>query len=181
MNKRAIDPLEHASEIAQANAKGILFTTRADGETDTMVIGWGFIGTFWNKPTFVAYIRTSRNSHRLAQASGEFTINVPVGPLDARILKVAGTQSGRNVDKLDELGLTLVEPSVVAAPAFAECPLTLECRTLYTQLLDTDAIPQEYRETFYPADITDPDEAGRNAYLHVAYYGEIVASYLVEA
>ena len=180
MNKRAINPFEYANVITAANSKGILFTTKSGGEVDTMLIGWGLIGTLWEKPYFTAFIRTSRHSHKLAQESGEFTISVPDGKLDPQIFKVAGTESGRHANKVAKLGLTVVEPEVVAAPAFAECPITLECKVRYAQILDEDAIPADVMERFYPAGITDPDATGANAYLHVAYYGEIVASYVVE-
>ena len=180
MQKRAIDPYEYASMITAAIPDGVLFTTKSGEEVDTMVIGWGLIGNIWGKPTFTAFIRESRHSHKLAQESGEFTVNVPIGKLDGQILKVAGRQTGRKVNKVAELGLTAIESDVVGAPAFAECPLTLECKVMYTQLLNPEAIPTSVMEAFYPADVTDPDAAGANAFLHMAYYGEIVASYIVE-
>ena len=93
--------------------------------------------------------------------------------LSKQIFKVAGSQSGRDIDKVKELGLTLVEPEVVAAPALAECPITLECKVMYKQLLDESAIPADVVKAFYPAVDGKPD-------MHVAYYGEIVTSYIVE-
>ena len=179
MQKRKIDAFDYANDIVKANPRGILLTTKAAGEVDTMVIGWGHIGNIWGEPTFVAYVRTSRRTHDLLEASGEFTVNVPEGKLRPDIFKVAGTQSGRNVDKVAELGLTLVDGENVGAPAILEAPLTLECRVIYKQLLDADAIPREVMERFYPADVTDID-AGANCYMHVAYYGEIVGSYVLE-
>ena len=173
MQKRAIDPYEYASTIAAANPGGILFTTKLGDEVDTMVIGWGLIGNIWGKPTFTAFVRESRHSHTLVEQTGEFTVNVPVGKLDKQIFKVAGSQSGRDIDKVKELGLTLVEPEAVAAPALAECPITLECKVMYKQLLDESAIPADVVKAFYPAVDGKPD-------MHVAYYGEIVTSYIVE-
>jgi flavin reductase (DIM6/NTAB) family NADH-FMN oxidoreductase RutF len=173
MQKRAIDPYEYASTITAANPGGILFTTKLGDEVDTMVIGWGLIGNIWGKPTFTAFVRESRHSHTLVEQTGEFTVNVPVGKLDKQIFKVAGSQSGRDIDKVKELGLTLVEPEVVTAPALAECPITLECKVMYKQLLDEAAIPEDVMKAFYPAVKGKPD-------MHVAYYGEIVASYIVE-
>ena len=173
MQKRAIDPYEYASTITAANPGGILFTTKLGDEVDTMVIGWGLIGNIWGKPTFTAFVRESRHSHTLVEQTGEFTVNVPVGKPDKQIFKVAGSQSGRDIDKVKELGLTLVEPEVVAAPALAECPITLECKVMYKQLLDETAIPEGVMKAFYPAVDGKVD-------MHVAYYGEIVASYIVE-
>ena len=173
MQKRAIDPYEYASTIAAANPGGILFTTKLGDEVDTMVIGWGLIGNIWGKPTFTAFIRESRHSYELVEQAGEFTVNIPVGKLDKQILKVAGSQSGRDMDKVAELGLTLVEPEVIATPGILQCPITLECKVMYKQLLDEAAIPEGVMKAFYPAVDGKVD-------MHVAYYGEIVASYIVE-
>ena len=179
MQKRTVNAFDYASEIAQATPKGILLTTKSGDEVDTMVIGWGHLGTIWGKPVFVAYVRTSRRTHDLLEATGEFTVNVPENGLRPEVFKLAGTQSGRNVNKVEELNLELVEGEQVSAPAIAECPLTLECKVIYKQLLDADAIPSELMRRFYPADVTDIDAAG-NCYMHVAYYGEIVGSYRIE-
>lgn len=174
MNKREINPFEYANAITAANPKGILFTTKSGDEVDTMVIGWGLLGNIWGKPTFTAFIRESRHSHSLVEESGEFTVNVPVGRLDPQVLKVAGSVSGRDVDKVRELGLTLVEPQVIATPAIAECPITLECKVMYKQLLDVACIPADVIRSFYP-----PFADGKPD-MHVAYYGEIVAAYILE-
>ena len=179
MNKRTIDPLEYASTIAQANPKGILFTTKRGDEVDTMIIGWGFVGNIWGTPMFVAYVRPSRHSFTLAEETGEFTVNVPDGAIDPQVFKVAGSESGRDVNKVQKLGLTLVEPAVVNAPAIAECPITLECKVAYKQFLDEAAIPERFLRRFYPvAQSGHEADFGRN--VHIAYYGEIVASYIVE-
>ena len=180
MERQHINPFEHADTITQANPKGILLTTKADGEVDTMVIGWGLIGTLWGKPAFTAFVRTSRHTHALLEKSPEFTVNVPLKGegLDKRIFAVAGTKSGRNMDKVAELGLTLVDGNVVSVPAIAEVPLTLECRVMYQQMMDKDAVPEDIQRSVYPVDVTDIDRGG-NCYYHVIYYGEIVDSYIV--
>ena len=179
MNKRTIDAFEHAAEIVQAIPRGVLLTTKADDEVNTMVIGWGHLGYVWSRPVFIAYVRTSRHTHDLLGRTGEFTVNIPDGALRTDIFKVAGRESGRHMDKVAQLGLTLVEPEVVGAPGILECPLTLECRVIYQQHFDEDAVPAFARENFYPADVTDID-AGGNCYYHDIYFGEILASYVIE-
>ena len=179
MQRHDFDPFEYANKITQANPKGILLTTAADGKVDTMVIGWGMIGTVWSIPTFIAFVRTSRHTYDLLEQTGEFTINIPHERLDPRVMKIAGLQSGRHVDKIAELGLTLVESEVVAAPAIAEAPITLECQVMYKQLFDASAMPEDILINNYPADVTDIDALG-SCYQHVAYYSEIVASYVLE-
>lgn len=179
MNKRTIDPFDYANVITKANPKGILFTTKADDEVNTMVIGWGLIGTLWGLPTFTAFIRTSRHSYDLVEKSGEFTINVAPDGMTPEVFRVAGSKSGRHMNKIDELGLTLVEPSVIATPGIAELPLTLECKVMYKQMLDKNAVPIDVQERFYPESVTDID-AGGSCYYHMVYYGQIVAAYIIE-
>lgn len=181
MNARSINPLEYASEISQANPKGILFTTQAEDKTNSMVIGWGQIGTLWGKPTFTTFVRTSRESARLADLNPEFTINVPVdGKLDKETFTLCGTKSGRDHDKFAELGLTAIPGRKINVPAIAEVPLTLECKVIYRQELDIKRMQPEIRERYYPAGVTDIEAPGSNCYTHIAYVGEIVDAYMLE-
>jgi len=180
MRAREIEPFEYANTIAAATPKGILFTTKAEGKVDTMVIGWGQIGTLWAKPVFTAFVRTSRESCRLVDLNPEFTVNVPVeGRLSQKIFVGAGTTSGRDHDKIAELGLTTADGRKVDVPAIAEVPLTLECKVIFREEMDKAKMPQEALDAFYPADVTDIEPA-RNCYTHVIYIGEIVDAYILE-
>jgi flavin reductase (DIM6/NTAB) family NADH-FMN oxidoreductase RutF len=48
-------------------------------------------------------------------------------------LGICGTKSGRSIDKIKELNLTLETPNNVSVPAIKELPLTLKCRVIYKQ------------------------------------------------
>ncbi|WP_283169654.1 flavin reductase family protein [Curtanaerobium respiraculi] len=175
-----IEPFEYADRIAQANPRGILFTTKVGVEVDTMVIGWGQIGTLWGRPVFTAFIRTSRESYRLMELHPEFTINVPMdGRLSKDVFSVAGSTSGRDHNKIVELGLTLVNGRVVDVPAIKEVPLTLECRVLYRHEMVKENFPEWALQRFYPENVTDID-VGASCYTHVMYVGEIVDSYILK-
>ena len=97
-----------------------------------------------------------------------------MGNVDSNILAVCGRKSGRDMDKIKELGLHLVESDVVSVPGIEELPLTLECKVIYKQKQDLSAIPEDILNRYYPA-----DETGFQDY-HYAYYGEIVNAYLIE-
>ena len=90
-----------------------------------------------------------------------------------------GVKSGRDTDKISDMGLTLVESDFVSVPGIREFPLTLECKVIYKQKQDLSAIPAELLEKYYPQDVSDPDQ-GHNRDRHVAFYGEIVDSYIIE-
>lgn len=172
--KREIKLWDYAGQILEGVQKAALVTTKADGKVNTMTIGWGTLGIEWGKPIFVVFVRESRYTMEMLQKNPEFTINIPMG--DAKeILKVCGTKSGRDTDKIAELGLTLEEGKTVSVPAIKELPLTLECKVRYHQAQEPAGIPADITEHYYPKNAQFP--AGD---YHTAYYGEITAAYIVE-
>lgn len=170
--KKLVNPFDHAGVICKAMKKGILLTTRLDDKVNTMTIGWGTIGIEWGKPVFVAYVRESRYTRELLDQSGEFTVNIPVGEIDHKVLGFCGTKSGRNVDKIKELGLSLDEPEVISVPGIRELPLTLECKVIFRNVQDETRLPEDIRNRYYSA-INAGD-------FHIVYYGEIVSAYIIE-
>lgn len=106
------------------------------------------------------------------------SLNIPLDGYDKNILKVCGTESGRNIDKVKEAGLTLVESDDFSVPGVKELPLTLEYRVVFRQKQELDLIAEKFNR-FYPQDV--PSEAvGANKDVHIAYYGEIVGAYIAE-
>ena len=176
---KKIDIKDYAGDILNALPKGLLLTTKADGKVNSMVIGWGTFGINWSKPVFAVYVREGRFTREQLDRNPEFTINVPVGEYDKNIIAVCGGKSGRDIDKVAEAGLTLVEPQEVSVPAIREFPLTFECKVIYRQPQELELLPEEIVKRMYPQDVpgTAP-MANRDP--HVTYYGEIVAAYIAE-
>ena len=168
--KKKIEVFDYASHICKAmKPAGILLTTAADGKVNTMTIGWGTIGVDWSRPVFIAYVRESRYTKEMLEKNGEFTVNIPYGQIDKKILGYCGTKSGRDTDKIADLGLHLVESDVVSVPGIKELPLTLECKVLYKEEQDLSRIPADIIEHYYP-----------HGDHHHVYYGQIVNAYLIE-
>ena len=177
--KRKIEVFEYAKEIMQATQKGVLLTTKTDEKVNTMTISWGMLGIEWNKPIFTVFVRENRFTKSQLDKNPEFTINIPYGEYDKRIIGICGTKSGHSMDKIKELGLTIVNSDVISVPAIKEFPLTLECKVLYKQRQEPNAISEKNRIDFYPQDV-DSLYHGANKDYHTAYYGEIVNAYIVE-
>lgn len=173
--KKQVDAFDYAGLICKAMKKGVLLTTKAGDTVNTMTIGWGKIGIEWNRPVFIAYVRETRYTKQLLEEAGEFTVSIPVGDADSRILGYCGTKSGRDTDKIADLSLTLVDSDNVQVPGIRELPLTLECKVIYKQKQDLAQLPESITDRFYPV----VDEDGFRDY-HIAYYGEIVNAYLIE-
>ncbi|MBE6947038.1 MAG: flavin reductase family protein [Ruminococcaceae bacterium] len=171
--KKMIDAFDYAGEFSKKMKPGILITTKSGEKVNSMVIGWGTIGIEWGRPMFVAYVRESRFTRELLDANGEFTINCPLDKINPEIISVCGTKSGRDMDKIKELGLHLEEPLEISVPGIREFPLTLECKVVFKNPQPTQNIPQEILDRYYP------EKDGVRDF-HYAYYGEIVSAYIIE-
>lgn len=172
--KRKINVWEYAPQILEELGKGVLLTAKADGQVNSMAIGWGTMGIEWKKPIFIAYVRQSRYTKALLDKNPEFTVNIPIGEYDKNIMKVCGTQSGREVDKIKALNLTPVDGETVSVPGILELPLTIECKVLYQQDQDLSLLENGSRDRYYKPGTHDEQD------FHTAYYGEITAAYILE-
>ena len=179
MERKKIVVADYAKNILEALPKGILLTSKAEGRVNSMTIGWGTLGIEWSTPVFVAFIREHRFTRELLDKNPEFTVNVPLGEFDKKILGICGGKCGRNLDKISAAGLTLVDSETISVPAVRELPLTLECKIVYQQKQELPAIIEQYRTKFYPQDV-DGSAVGANRDAHIAYYGEIVNAYILE-
>jgi len=177
--KREINPFDYAGHICKALPKGILLTTKRNDEVNTMTIGWGTIGIDWSRPVFIAFVRESRYTKQLLEENGEFTVNVPLDQVDKKVLGICGTRSGRDMDKIKDLGLTLEEPLAISVPGIKELPLTLECKVLYKQKQDLSAIPDDILTRYYPVE-DDHLHLGSDRDYHIAYYAQILKAYIIE-
>lgn len=170
MNKRKIEITEYTDVITSALKKGVFLTSKVGDKVNTMVIGWGHVGRIWERPVFIAYIRDIRYTREMLDINPEFTVNIPVNGFSKEAFAICGTDSGRNMDKIKEAGLTPVIPEVISVPGIKEFPLTLECRVIYRQEQDAYRLPEDIRRQFYTIETED----------HIAYYGEIVSAYMIE-
>lgn len=144
--KEKVNVFDYSETILKALQKGVLLTTRSGDKTNTMTVSWGSLGIEWAKPVFVVYVREHRFTHELLEKNPEFTVSIPIGKFNRKILGIAGTKSGHNIDKIKELGVTLEDPETTTVPGIKELPLTLECRVVYKQKQDPKMIKPEYNE-----------------------------------
>uniref|UniRef100_UPI0040564131 flavin reductase family protein n=1 Tax=Acetatifactor sp. TaxID=1872090 RepID=UPI0040564131 len=177
--KRKINVMDYATEIMQALSKGVLLTGKSGDRVNSMTISWGMLGVEWGKPIFITVVRESRYTRELLEQNPEFTINLPIGDYDKQITAVCGSKSGRDVDKVKELGLTLEDSEIVSVPGIKELPLTLECKVVYKQLQGPENMSEEMQKKHYPQDVPS-DYCLANRDFHTAYYGEIVNAYIIE-
>ena len=172
--KEQVNVWDYAGKILEQTGKGILLTTKAGGKVNTMTIGWATLGIQWGKPICIVFVRQSRHTKPMLDETGEFTVNIPLGEFDKNILSVCGTKSGRDMDKIAQLGLTLEEGQTVDVPGIRELPLTLECKVIYKQDQDLALLDAESLGRYYaPGTANEQD-------FHTAYYGQITNAYIVK-
>ncbi len=171
--KKKINPFDFAEQLNKALPQGILLNTNGE-KFNSMVIGWGHLGTIWELPTYTIYVRQSRYTKPQLDQTKEFTISAPVtGKLSREVFQVCGMVSGRDTDKEKAAHLTLVEADEIHVPGIREYPLTLECKVLYQQDQVLNDLPENIRERFYSRG-SDKDD------FHTAYIGQIVSAYIIE-
>jgi len=175
--KEKIKIADYAQKITEALPQGILLNTDGD-KHNAMVIGWGGLGTCWSVPVFTVYVRENRYTKSQLDKTGTFTVSIPLDKADPEITKICGWQSGHNIDKVKEAGLTLEEPEANGVSGVKEYPLTLECKVLYSQRQDPTRLPEAIFKKSYPQDV-DGSYPMANRDPHTAYIGEIVAAYII--
>ncbi len=153
----------HAEKMLAQMPKGVFITAKAGDTTNTMTIAWGHIGVIWGKPIFIAYVRYSRYTYDVLNQAKDFTINVPAEGELKEALSIAGTKSGRDIDKYAAANLTLVPAHATDTPIIKECPLNYECVIRYRQTMEPALIDEDITARYYP-----------NHDTHIMFFGEIV-------
>ncbi len=117
----------------------------------------------WNKPFAQVVVRPTRYTRQFMDQYDTFTL-CAFPERYRKALKLLGSKSGRDGDKIAESGLTPIAASKVAAPAFAEAELIIECRKIYWD----DFKPEHFLDHKIHANYPIKD-------YHRVYFGEIVA------
>ncbi len=144
---------------------GIFLNTR--GEKDnTMIIGWGGLTYYWNKPIFLVPVRTSRYTWKAINDTGVFTVSVPLGVNLKKEIAFCGSKSGRDYDKFQESNLTSLPGKLVKAPIVGECTLHFECKVVFKQSMEPSLLDDSVKERHYKKDD-----------YHTMFYGEILDCY----
>ena len=158
---------DFANETLERMSGRGVFLTVGEDKPNTMTIGWGSISVYWGKPIFIVPVRHSRYSYSILEDGEMFTVSVP--PLTQEMnnaLGICGSRSGRDTDKYELAGLSLLPGRTIKVPVIAGCDYYYECRVLYSMDLDINALPYAIQQACY-----------KNGDEHRLYFGEITAAY----
>ena len=107
-----------------------LVTAGNQEKVNTMTISWGGVGIMWGKPVAYVFIRPQRYTKQFIDAQEELSLSF-YDENYREMLSFMGSNSGRDLDKIKEMGLTLnFEKNV---PYFEEANMVLSLRKLYKQ------------------------------------------------
>lgn len=145
----------------------MLVTAGSRSKCNTMTASWGGLGVLWGAPTATAYIRPQRYTKEFLDENEYFTLSF-FGEEYRQALSLCGSKSGRDVDKVEQCGFTVLEGEG-GAPYFDQARLVLVCRKRFVQAMDPANIPQDVKEKFY----------AQKDY-HFIYIGQIVEALVKE-
>jgi len=128
-----------------------------------MTVAWGSIGGMWEKPFVQVVVRPSRYTYEFMEKYNTFTLNSFSGRYK-KALGVLGTKSGRDGNKIQEAGLTVISSKSVDAPCFKEAELIFECKKIYWQDMEASHFLSKDIHANYP---------GKD--YHRIYFGEIIS------
>lgn len=166
MQRHSIDPREFVvrpHELWNHQTLALGTGSISTGNANVMTVGWGGFGTMWARPVAWIVVRPHRHTFGLMEAYPEFSL-CAFGAAHAHALKLFGSRSGRDTDKIAKSGLHLLQGTCTDAPGFEEAELIMECRAIYHSTIDPAGFMDPLIEKNYPA----------HDYHHI-WYGEILS------
>lgn len=139
-----------------------LLSAAKDGKCNGMTVSWGGVGVLWKKNVFFCFVRPQRYTKEFCDASDIITLSFFNNDYKSA-LKLCGTVSGRDTNKLSDAGLTAVIGEMGEVD-FEESKITLVGRKLYAQELR--------EECFIDGDVDKACYPGKD--YHTMYVCEII-------
>ena len=134
--------------IKMIGREWMLITAGKNNQFNMMTASWGGLGFLWGMPVSFCFVRPQRYTYEFMEKHTNYTLSF-YGNEYRDALNICGTQSGRDIDKVMETGLTPITTDS-GAVYFSEAKLVIESRKLYTHdfaeqcFLDTTIIGNAY-------------------------------------
>lgn len=152
--------LDGFNTFSQIGEKWMLITAGNKEKFNTMTASWGMMGILWNKDVATAFVRPQRYTFEFLEKNDYYTLSFFESKYKKQ-LSYCGRNSGRNVDKIKETGLTPIFDE--QAPYFKEASTVFICKKIYGQFISP--------EGFVDVDL---DKNYENKDYHKMYVGEII-------
>ena len=141
-----------------------LLTAGTAEKFNTMTVSWGGVGELWGKDVAFVFVRPQRYTYTFMEQGDTFTLTF-FGGAYKKELGLCGKLSGRDVDKVQETGLTPWYTD--GAVSFTEAQTVLVCK----KIAATDMKPENFLDDSISSCYHGDD-------YHRVYVGEIQKVYV---
>ena len=116
---------------------------------NAMTASWGGLGVLWSKPVATIYVRPQRYTFDLCERSNRISLCVlPEAYRSA--LKICGTTSGKDADKLKDCNLNVTE--IDGVKVIEQSRLIIIGKKAYADVIRKDNFVDSSHLKHYPAD-----------------------------
>ncbi|MDR1976457.1 MAG: flavin reductase [Campylobacteraceae bacterium] len=118
------------SAIERISKEWMLVTAGDKDNYNTMTASWGGVGYLWERAVVFAFVRPSRYTYEFMEKSDRFTLTFFDKSLKAKVHKICGSESGRDIDKPKATGITPIhfDDDTIS---FKEASAVIICKKLY--------------------------------------------------
>lgn len=142
---------------------------------NTCTIGWGNLGTLWTRSqkgaTVTIYVHPSRYTCDFLKDNDTFTVSF-FDEKHKKELAYLGSRSGRNEDKVKNVGFTPVETH--NSVTFKEAKFTFVCKKLYQHEISKENLAQEIIDYYVNKPQSFPLDENGDWHAHYLFIGEII-------
>jgi flavin reductase (DIM6/NTAB) family NADH-FMN oxidoreductase RutF len=111
----------------------VLVTVATDKHTNVMTVGWVTPVSF-SPPILMVSIAPERFTHDLLVEAGEFGVSV-LAHDQKKLSTIAGTQSGKKIDKFDRTEFATIASELISAPLIEGARAWYECKLVAQQTI----------------------------------------------
>lgn len=135
---KKIDPRDISDNVFKAIGDEWMLITAVNSKNkvNTMTASWGGLGVLWNKPVCFCFVRPQRYTNEFIRDSQRLTLSV-LDATNREALKICGTKSGRDCDKISEAGLDIINSCGIAY--FEQSRLVIVAKKIYVDRLDENS------------------------------------------
>ena len=137
-----------------------LLTAGKSDDFNTMTVSWGGIGELWGKDVCFVFVRPQRYTYEFMEKNDYFSLSFFGGEYKKE-LGICGSKSGRDIDKIAEIGFVPVDLGDTVG--FEQAKVTVILKKLAYQDMKPDGFVDQSIMSNYA-----------NNDLHRVYVGEIV-------
>jgi flavin reductase (DIM6/NTAB) family NADH-FMN oxidoreductase RutF len=143
---RLISPEELENVFRLIGHDWMLVCAEKNDRFNAMTASWGGMGVIWRKKVAYVFVRPQRYTYEFIEKSDKLTLSF-FSEEYREALRICGTKSGREVDKISHMGLKYSIRD--GACIFDDASVSVICSKLYAQDLEKCCFTKDIADSFY--------------------------------